>query len=613
MAMEQTNSENLSLSGLRLIRECLRIFDQKDQRKLYTVTIVQSFLGLLDLIGVALLGVIGALTITGVQSQEPGARVSRILQFLNLNEYKFQNQVAVLTVVAVLFFVAKTILTITLSRRILFMLSRKCSEISSTLAKKCLTGNFEKISSWNSTTLQYAIGPGVNYIGLGIIGLGANIVSDSFLLLIMSVGLVIIDPTTFFYAGGFFGLVGFFIYRVLHKRAKKVGLEMADYNIRSNQVLSEALLAYREIYARDKQLFYINKIGDLKRGFANASAEQTFLPNVSKYLIEISVTLGAVLVAAIQFATQNAPQAVASLTLFLAAGSRLAPALLRIQQSAIQMQGNFGGAKPTLDLLRQFRDSSYIRETGINPLKTKAFIGDVKFMNVDFCYSSFKYFSIRDVSFDLSHGQMLAIVGPSGSGKSTLVDLLLGLLSPTSGKIELSGMNPSLAIARYPNAVSYVPQSVSIFEDTVASNIALGVAYDEIDRSRVREVLEMTDLISPGFELDTILFEQGKNLSGGQRQRIGISRALYNNPSLLILDEATSALDSKTESEITNIISQLKGKTTLIIVAHRLSTIRHADNIIYLESGSLKGAGGFEELVSEIPNFALQAQILGLS
>jgi ATP-binding cassette subfamily C protein len=429
----------------------------------------------------------------------------------------------------------------------------------------------------------------------------------------MSVGLVIIDPTTFFYAGGFFGLVGFFIYRVLHKRAKKVGLEMADYNIRSNQVLSEALLAYREIYARDKQLFYINKIGDLKRGFANASAEQTFLPNVSKYLIEISVTLGAVLVAAIQFATQNAPQAVASLTLFLAAGSRLAPALLRIQQSAIQMQGNFGGAKPTLDLLRQFRDSSYVRETVNNPLESKAFIGDVKFMNVDFCYSSFKHFSIRDVSFDLSHGQMLAIVGPSGSGKSTLVDLLLGLLSPTSGKIELSGMNPSLAIARYPNAVSYVPQSVSIFEDTVASNIALGVAYDEIDRSRVREVLEMTDLISPGFELDTILFEQGKNLSGGQRQRIGISRALYNNPSLLILDEATSALDSKTESEITNIISQLKGKTTLIIVAHRLSTIRHADNIIYLESGSLTGTGSFEELVSEIPNFALQAQILGLS
>lgn len=614
--MEPSGNENSALKGFPLVRECLRILDKRDQRKLALATLVQSFLGLLDLIGVGILGMIGALSIRGVQSQEPGERVGMVLSWLNLEKLSFQNQVASLTAIAVLFFLTKTVLAITLSRRILFMLSRKSAEISSRLTHSCLNGNYEKISNWNLMTLQYAIGPGVNYIGLGIIGLAATIVSDTVLLVIMSAGLLIIDPSTFIVSSVFFGIVGVLIYKVLHARARRVGMEMADFNIKSNQALNEALLAYREIYVRKKELYYANKIGDLKRSFAHASAEQTFLPNVSKYIIEISVTLGAVLVAAIQFATQDAPHAVASLTLFLAAGSRLAPALLRIQQSAIQMQGNFGGARPTLELIRQFEEASQepritVGES-IKP-RTGEFIGCVKFENVSFKFNPSENFSIRNVTFEIQAGQMLAIVGPSGSGKSTIIDLLLGLLQPTDGNIELSKLDPAIAISEYPNSVSYVPQSVSIFEESIAKNIALGCLESEIDLSRVLKVLEITDLVSEGFTQDSILLENGKNLSGGQKQRIGISRALYNHPGMLILDEATSALDSQTENNITGVISGLKGDVTLIVIAHRLSTIRHADQIIYLDNGQALGIGTFDELIQSIPNFAKQAQLLGIN
>ena len=614
--MEPSGNENSALKGFPLVRECLRILDKRDQRKLALATLVQSFLGLLDLIGVGILGMIGALSIRGVQSQEPGERVGMVLRWLNLEKLSFQNQVASLTAIAVLFFLTKTVLAITLSRRILFMLSRKSAEISSRLTHSCLTGNYEKISNWNLMTLQYAIGPGVNYIGLGIIGLAATIVSDTVLLVIMSAGLLIIDPSTFIVSSVFFGIVGALIYKVLHARARRVGTEMAEYNIKSNQTLNEALLAYREIYVRNKELYYANKIGDLKRSFAHASAEQTFLPNVSKYIIEISVTLGAVLVAAIQFATQDAPHAVASLTLFLAAGSRLAPALLRIQQSAIQMQGNFGGARPTLELIRQFEKASQEPRItlgeSIKP-RTGEFIGCVKFENVSFKYNPSENFSIRNVTFEIQAGQMLAIVGPSGSGKSTIIDLLLGLLKPTDGNIELSELDPAIAISKYPNSVSYVPQSVSIFEESIAKNIALGCPESEIDLSRVLKVLEITDLVSEGFSQGSILLENGKNLSGGQKQRIGISRALYNRPGMLILDEATSALDSQTENNITGVISGLKGDVTLIVIAHRLSTIRHADQIIYLDNGQALGIGTFDELIQSIPNFAKQAQLLGIN
>jgi ABC-type multidrug transport system fused ATPase/permease subunit len=575
------------------------------------VTALQSFLGVLDLLGVALLGAIGALSIRGVQSKSPGDRVSWLINNLGLGNLSLQSQVAILTSSAIFILIIKTVLSIILSRKILLFLARRSAQISSDLLSKTLNSELEELNKKSSLELQYAFGPGVNYIGLGIIGLGSTVISDFSLLIILGLGLLVIDAFTFTTVTLLFTVIGVALYKLLHSRARRVGAEMAKFNIESNQLLNESLLAFREIFVRNRQSYYAENISRLKLGFANASAEQTFLPNVSKYIIEISVTLGAVVVAAIQFSTQDAPRAAASLALFIAAGSRIAPALLRIQQSLIQMQSNIGGSKPTLDLIEELKDRKVMQKVDEDPGVTDEFNARLEFRDVSFIYNNSNREVLTNISFKVEPGEFIAIVGASGSGKSTLVDLLLGLLQPTSGSISLSGKTPRNAIKQWPNAISYVPQTVAIFGDSIINNIGLGFSTEDISEARVKEVVKLSQLEEVVGEfsqgINKVLGERGHNLSGGQIQRVGIARALYNGPNLLVLDEATSSLDSKTESEITEMILKLKGQLTLVVVAHRLSTIKNADRVIFLNEGKIQASGTFAELRASVPDFEMQA------
>ena len=596
--------------------QCIRILSPSDQKKLTAITAMQSFLGILDLMGVALLGAIGALAIRGVQSKTPGDRVGWVINKFGLGDFSLQSQVAILTLVAVTFLVLKTVASIILSRKALFFLAHRSAEISADLVSKTLSGEMEDISSKSTLEVQYAIGPGVNYIGLGIIGLGTTVFADFSLLLILGAGLLVIDAFTFMTVTILFSFIGIALYRLLHARARKMGLEMASFNIQSNQMLNESLLAFREIFVRDRQNYYAESISKLKLGFAKASAEQTFLPNVSKYIIEISVTIGAVVVAAIQFTTQDASRAVASLALFIAAGSRIAPALLRIQQSLIQMQSNIGGSKPTLEMISEFENREVKPITNYSKEGNQSFSGQVDFEDVTFSYRNSQKDVLRNINLQIGQGEFIAIAGESGSGKSTLVDLLLGLLEPTSGTVQISGRKPREAIRRWPTSISYVPQAVAVFEDSILKNIGIGFDTAEMSVEQVEKVLRLAQLETLVENLpkgvNEVLGERGNTLSGGQIQRLGIARALYNNPDLLILDEATSALDSKTESEITEMILKLKGKLTLVVIAHRLSTIKNADRVIFLKNGLIEADGTFSELRSKVPEFEKQAKLMDI-
>jgi ABC-type bacteriocin/lantibiotic exporter with double-glycine peptidase domain len=205
---------------------------------------------------------------------------------------------------------------------------------------------------------------------------------------------------------------------------------------------------------------------------------------------------------------------------------------------------------------------------------------------------------------------MLAVVGPSGSGKSTLVDLILGILTPTAGIVELSGISPNEAVSIWPGKIGYVPQYVNLLNNSVSRNLQLGFTDGEIDTNLMLEALELAQLSE--LELELNIGENGSKLSGGQRQRIGIARALLLKPDLLILDEATSALDSETEFAISTALENLRAKVTLIVVAHRLSTVKSASRIAYIEDGWMKDTGTFAEIRARIPAFDSQAKLMGL-
>jgi ABC-type multidrug transport system fused ATPase/permease subunit len=233
-----------------------------------------------------------------------------------------------------------------------------------------------------------------------------------------------------------------------------------------------------------------------------------------------------------------------------------------------------------------------------------------------FKYPGKENFAVKNINLEISSGTINAIVGPSGAGKTTLVDLILGVIKPDSGEIFISNLPPSDAVKVWPGYVSYVPQEISIFKGTLRHNIALGFPEDFFTDEQILEALRLSQLSNFVADLpnglDTSIGEAGFRLSGGQRQRIGIARALITKPKLLIMDEATSALDGETELSISNSILELKGKVSIVLIAHRLSTVRNADKVIYMENGEIQAVGKFEEVRNRVENFNNQANLMGL-
>jgi ABC-type multidrug transport system fused ATPase/permease subunit len=223
---------------------------------------------------------------------------------------------------------------------------------------------------------------------------------------------------------------------------------------------------------------------------------------------------------------------------------------------------------------------------------------------------------LHSVHLQIDPGESVAIVGPSGAGKTTLIDLLLGVTSSSVGEILISGKKPKEAISASPGAIAYVPQEIVIIEGTIRENIALGFPIELATDERIAAALEISQRLALVAALplgfDSQVGDRGTRLSGGERQRLGIARALFSNPKLIVLDEASSSLDAQTEAALSNAIQGLKGKVTVVMVAHRLSTVKQADQVIYLESGRLVMRGTFEEVRKIVPDFDKQAQLMGL-
>jgi ABC-type multidrug transport system fused ATPase/permease subunit len=341
------------------------------------------------------------------------------------------------------------------------------------------------------------------------------------------------------------------------------------------------------------------------------------MPNVSKYVIETTVPLGAMSIADVQFWLEDATHAVVTLSIFLAAGTRIAPAALRIQQGLIHLRTNMGTANPTLRLIEEFEYLS-ISQTQKPPTAKNPndFAGFIEIANLNFTYPNNLERTIRNVSIKITQGEIVAFVGWSGAGKTTLVDLILGALNPDSDKVVISVVDPETAFDRWPGNVGYVPQDTFISNGSIRENFALGFDPSSFADSEIWDVLRIAQLKivvrSLPDSLDTYIGDRGTRLSGGQRQRIGIARALLTNPKILFLDKATSSLDAETEDALSKAINGLKGQVTLIVIAHRLSTIKNADNIFYLENAEIHKSEKFEELKLSVPSFATQAQLMGL-
>jgi ABC-type multidrug transport system fused ATPase/permease subunit len=605
------NSQNSTLA------RAARVLTKRDKRKIFLITAFQICLSVIDLLGIALIGVLGALAVTGVQSSSPGNRISSALRLLHLDGASFQTQVAVLGLLAASLLISRTVLSVFFTRKVLYFLSLKGAALSAHLVSRLLGQTLLKVQERTTQETVYALTTGINSIVIGVLASTVALLSDSALLIVISIGLFVIDPIIALMSLLLFSFLGFTLFKFMNVRAQRLGIENTELAIASNQKIDEVLNSYRESVVHNRRNYYSREIGKKRIAYAKTQAEISFMPNVGKYVIETAVVIGALVISATQFIFQDAAHAVGTLAVFMAAGTRISPAVLRIQQGAITIKGSIGSARPTLEMIEEFGD---LEEIGIVDdsidLAHDGFRGDVKINALTFTYPGENSPALNSITVNISEGNIVAIVGSSGAGKTTLVDALLGLLRPESGSVNISGLEPLETISKWSGAISYVPQDVSIIDGSIRDNVSLGYPPEVANDELVFDALAIAALDkfvkSLPYGLETQVGQGGSKLSGGQRQRLGIARALFTKPKLLILDEATSALDGETEAAITDAILKLKGKTTIILIAHRLSTVRNADVVIYMANGKIEASGSFELVRTTIPDFDRQAILMGL-
>lgn len=597
-----------------LLSRSISLLGLESRNKLILIACIQILIGTLDLFAVGLIGVIGVLSISGVQSGAPGGRILNLIEFLHLQNTSFQNQVAILGVMAVSIFLFKTIVSILFTKKILLFLAVQSASISSSVIANLLHGPHTFIRKRNIQELIHNSTFAINAIVIGVVGGVLTLLSDISLTLIICTSLFLIDPVVAFSVVSLFGIIYWLLNISTHKLTKSLGAQNRLYAIATNKSIDSSLRLYRELTTLNQIDLSMNDISLLRQKHSRVVAELSFLPNVSKYVLETAVIFGALIISAIQFTLQDAKHAVAGLAVFLAAGSRIAPALLRLQQGTMSIQSNYAYAQQGLILSEQIHPYILRSREGL-PEIAEAFIPEIQIKNLKFRFSDSNIENIDIPELRIEAGSIVGIVGPSGSGKSSLVDLLLGINPIQSGSILISGRDPRSASMKWPGLIAYVPQEIHIMDGSVRENILLRSTpdipdLDILDRLEESKINEFICQLPNG--LDTRLGSDGITLSGGQKQKIGIARALVRHPKLIVLDEATSALDADSENFLTHTLIGASSSATVVMVAHRLSSVVGADKVVYVNEGRIEFEGTFEQVRANVPNFDQQAKLMGL-
>ena len=604
---------NLSLGP---VSRAVAILSKRDKQKFFLVILIQIFFGFVDLVGVALVGVLGALAVSGIESKNPGERVSVVLRIFHLSNFSLQVQALYIGLVAGGVLISRTLMSIFFTRRTLHFLSQKGAWITSKLVAQLFTKSLLDVRKRTTQEINYSLTAGVSAITLGVLGSIVSLTSDLALLIILTLGLFVVNPTIALATCCIFGLLGFSLYKLLHKRAVRLGYQASNAIIKSNEKIYEVLLTYRESIVSHRREFYASEISDYRRFLASTEAEQAFLPYIGKYVIESSVVISALAISALQFFLLDATHAVATLSIFLAAGTRIAPAVLRIQQSAVGIKGSRGVAMPTLDLIDELSGSELAVNFTANPkFDHQEFCPNIQISNLFFSYPTTSNPVLDDVSLQIPFGSRVAIVGGSGAGKTTLADIILGVLNPSEGSVFFDGIKPIDAIKRFPGALAYVPQDVYLINGTILENVAVGYANPNLYENQVLDavkIAQLDDLVNDSsLGLNQEVGERGTLISGGQRQRLGIARAMFTKPSVLVLDESTSALDMDTEGKISAALDLLKNRCTVILIAHRLTSILNSDLVIYMSAGKVLASGTLDEVRRIVPQFESNLSDLG--
>jgi ABC-type multidrug transport system fused ATPase/permease subunit len=439
----------------------------------------------------------------------------------------------------------------------------------------------------------------------GVLLATISMCTDLMMLVAITAVLAVTAPLVTILTVGIFGVFVVGLQRIFRKRQSQLGEITSESALEAWQFLMPGLDGFREARLTSSSERFVDGFYQARLRGANASRTMGILGEAPRYVLEIGFVVMIGGVSLVLFATGPEGSALTVLGVFGAAALRALPTLNRVSANLATIRTGQVGLDIVLNSTSELDQRGSHVET---PLEGEPYRGDIELRHLSFRYADATEDVLTDLSLTIRENATTAFVGSSGAGKSTLLDLVLALQDPTSGTIECGGRSIFADRAAWYSGLGVVPQEVFLVNDTLRSNIAFGVAPENIEQERIDEVVRMSQLgeliQSMPDGLDTIVGERGVRLSGGQRQRLGLARALYRRPRVLVLDEATSALDNATEYEIAETLRGLQGSMTILIVAHRLSTVRGADTLVFLKDGRIESTGTFTEVRQANAEFA---------
>ena len=480
-----------------------------------------------------------------------------------------------------------------------------------TIGKKFIEGYIYQPYVWflnrNSAELGKNILSEVQTVILNVVMPFITIFSQGAVVIAIFVLLLFIDTLLSLSVCFFLGVFYFGIYKTMSRKLSAIGQSRLDANEGRFTAVIETFAASKEIKIGNHEDFCIKRFSNPAKIYAKQQIKAEVISTLPRFMFE-SIAFGGLMLVILYLMNNkgNFSNSIPIVTLYAFAGYRLMPALQFIYRAVSQIRF----AEPSLNFLH----NDLIKLEKLNPspknFNIVKFEKDIQLKNIVFKYPNSKNLVLKKLSLKILAKNVVALVGKTGSGKTTIVDLIMSIIDPLNGTLEVDGkIINSNNCKSWQKIIGYVPQQIYLANDTIEANIAFGVDVDKIDFSEIERSAKIANLhefvtnqLPEGYK--TFIGERGVRLSGGQRQRIGIARALYNNPKVLIMDEATSALDSLTEKGIMQTINELRNDITIIIIAHRLSTVRECDQIYLVDNGKIIAQGNFLELVKKNDMFS---------
>ncbi|MBB5511470.1 ABC-type multidrug transport system fused ATPase/permease subunit [Neomicrococcus aestuarii] len=502
-------------------------------------------------------------------------------------------------------FVTKAVLQLSFKWWLSGHTSRLEAEASTELFRRYVDADYSDHRERNMSEIHRNIGQSIGQAFNGVLLGLISLLTDGLTIILILIVLCIVSPWTTLGVILIFGSVMLGMQTLLRKRQQRVGEEIAEHQVAAWNAVLPGINGFRESRVTKTSAEFVERFFGARSGQAQAGRRMSILSEFPRYVLEIVFVVGVGSLSVLLFTTQDQGQALSILGVFVAAATRLLPTLNRFAGTVGSVRMSNAGLQIVVAELDKLDSSKQVDLSSETPLEKHQ---DIQVNDVWYRFEDSEEFVVSGVSLTIRAGSTVAFVGSSGAGKSTLLDILLGLFHPTKGEVLYGKVNIHDSLGPWYGTVAIVSQDIFILDDTLAANVAYGTPTGQIDMARVREVVSLAQLDEAVSQLpeglETRLGERGVRLSGGQRQRVGIARALYRDPDVLILDEATSALDNITEYQISETMKSLSGERTIIIVAHRLSTVKNADEIFFMKNGRIAGSGKFEDLQKSNSDFA---------